>query len=221
MTSDKGISKPDDGHAEQSGPAAPQSFETWAIQEGLISESHGIRFVNAMCDVASKAWYAALAASPAVPAQSTDIAEIFDRQQAGFERCYEALGITDERERSWSSLVMAIIDLAKSAQSGEPIYQTGWPTPETVWGDVPKDAYDTYTEFGYTRRRIVYAAPQATQSGEAVAIVESWTNGSYHRNYRLKWLKDVPEGTSLYASPQSSPTAVVLGDERHQRGEEN
>jgi hypothetical protein len=36
------------------------------------------------------------------------VAEIFDRQQAGFERCFEALGIADDRERSWSSLVLAI-----------------------------------------------------------------------------------------------------------------
>jgi hypothetical protein len=36
------------------------------------------------------------------------INEIFDRQSAGFERCYEALGIADDRERSWSALVLAI-----------------------------------------------------------------------------------------------------------------
>lgn len=36
------------------------------------------------------------------------VKEIFDRQEAGFERCYEALGINDDRERSWSSLVLAI-----------------------------------------------------------------------------------------------------------------
>jgi hypothetical protein len=37
-----------------------------------------------------------------------NIEELFSRQQAGFERCFEALGITDDRERSWSSLVLAI-----------------------------------------------------------------------------------------------------------------
>jgi hypothetical protein len=44
--------------------AAP-SFEAWATKEGLISESHGVRFVNSMCDVARKAWDAAIAAGGA------------------------------------------------------------------------------------------------------------------------------------------------------------
>ncbi len=34
-----------------------------------------------------------------------------------------------------------------------------------------------------------------------VAEVESWTNGSYSRNYKLRWLKDVAEGERLYALP--------------------
>lgn len=46
------------------------------------------------------------------------VAEIFDRQDAGFERCYEALGITDDRERSWSSLVMAVNDAQADPQDG-------------------------------------------------------------------------------------------------------
>jgi hypothetical protein len=47
------------------------------------------------------------------------VAEIFDRQDAGFERCYEALGIADDRERSWSSLVMAISDALAVTQDGD------------------------------------------------------------------------------------------------------
>jgi hypothetical protein len=41
---------------------------------------------------------------------------------------------------------------------------------------------------------------------EPVAEVESWTNGSYHRNYKLKWLKDVEQGTKLYSEPVMNPT---------------
>jgi hypothetical protein len=41
--------------------AAP-TFDAWATKEGLISESHGVRFVNSMCDVARKVWDAAIAA---------------------------------------------------------------------------------------------------------------------------------------------------------------
>jgi hypothetical protein len=48
---------------------------------------------------------------------------------------------------------------------------------------------------------LIVAAVNATAS-EPAAIVESWTNGSYHRNYRIKWLKDVPEGTKLYDVPK-------------------
>jgi hypothetical protein len=36
---------------------------------------------------------------------------------------------------------------------------------------------------------------------EAVATAESWTNGSYHRNYKLTWHKNVEAGTKLYAAP--------------------
>ena len=36
---------------------------------------------------------------------------------------------------------------------------------------------------------------------EPVAKVESWTNGSYSRNYKLRWLRDVNEGAKLYALP--------------------
>ena len=42
-------------------------------------------------------------------------AEVFDIQQAGFERCFEALGIADDRERSWSSLVLALTGVATDA----------------------------------------------------------------------------------------------------------
>jgi hypothetical protein len=37
-------------------------FEAWAVSEGLIRESHGVLSVNAVCDVAKKAWLAALSA---------------------------------------------------------------------------------------------------------------------------------------------------------------
>ena len=36
---------------------------------------------------------------------------------------------------------------------------------------------------------------------EPVALVESWANGSYSRNYKLRWLRDVNEGAKLYALP--------------------
>jgi len=41
----------------------------------------------------------------------------------------------------------------------------------------------------------------AQPEGEPVATVTSWTNGSYWRNYKLEWHKDVPEGTKLFTHP--------------------
>ncbi|MDN7820476.1 hypothetical protein [Burkholderia vietnamiensis] len=40
---------------------------------------------------------------------------------------------------------------------GEPIYQTCWQYPASVWGDVEKDVYDNYQTYRYACRRIVYA----------------------------------------------------------------
>ncbi|WP_244207391.1 hypothetical protein [Paraburkholderia fungorum] len=60
------------------------------------------------------------------------------------------------------------------AQSREPIYQTGWPTPETVWGDVDKVTYETYSAFGYTRRRIVYTAPLDKDASKPAGITKEW-----------------------------------------------
>ena len=55
--------------------------------------------------------------------------------------------------------------------------------------------------------------PAGGESRDAVAEVESWTNGSYHRNYKLRWIKDVESGTKLYAAAQPS-RAEVLTDEQ-------
>jgi hypothetical protein len=53
------------------GEGKSEQFEAWAMQAGLISESHGIRFVNSMCDVARKAWQAS--------------------RRAALEECWEAV----------------------------------------------------------------------------------------------------------------------------------
>lgn len=55
-------------------------------------------------------------------AQATaDLDEISGKQRAGFERCFEALGIAanDDRERSWSSLVLAIEAAKESKGRGD------------------------------------------------------------------------------------------------------
>ncbi|OIQ64934.1 hypothetical protein GALL_535120 [mine drainage metagenome] len=55
----------------------------------------------------------------------------------------------------------------------------------------------------------------AVEDASPVVEVESWTNGSYSRNYRLKWHRDVPEGTKLYATPQRC--AVDIPEWMHPR----
>lgn len=41
---------------------------------------------------------------------------------------------------------------------------------------------------------------------EPVAEIESWTNGSYHRNYKLRWFDNgLREGTKLYIVHKDAP----------------
>ena len=67
-------------------------------------------------------------------------------------------------------------------------------------------------------RRALSSAPTASAQGAPVAIVESWTNGSYHRNYNLRWMKDVEPGTKLYKTPQPAPAVAKEGMTEEQRG---
>jgi len=52
---------------------------------------------------------------PEVQSQDWMLKELFERQQAGFEECYKALGIDDDRERSWSALVLALQEKTEDA----------------------------------------------------------------------------------------------------------
>ena len=56
--------------------------------------------------------------------------------------------------------------------------------------------------------RAAIADEQAQQLAvpQPVARVDSWTNGSYSRNYKITWLENVPEGTLLYAAAQGAKT---------------
>lgn len=52
-------------------------------------------------------------------------------------------------------------------------------------------------------------------SAEPVARVESWTNGSYHRNYKLTWLEgsgNLERGALLYAAAPVAAQAEPSGD---------
>ena len=57
-----------------------------------------------------------------------------------------------------------------------------------------------------------WGAP-ATASGEPVAKVVSWTNGSYSRNYKLEWLRQVEEGALLYTAPPAQEVRVPLSSQ--------
>lgn len=68
-------------------------------------------------------------------------------------------------------------------------------------------------------RASALAAP-AAQEAEPVATVQSYSSGSYWRNYKLEWHRDVPEGTKLYARPprpqaDAGAVAAACGDDDH------
>ena len=65
-----------------------------------------------------------------------------------------------------------------------------------------------YTTAQMEALRLAVAA-EAVRGAEAVATVESWTNGSYHRNYKIAWHRDVPEGAKLYTTPPAGSVEVT------------
>ena len=60
-------------------------------------------------------------------------------------------------------------------------------------------------------RDALRAKVEAMERQEPVAIVESWANGSYSRNYKLRWIKDAAEGANLYLAPgaQAQPAPSI------------
>ncbi len=62
--------------------------------------------------------------------------------------------------------------------------------------------YDDSNEYLSRITALESQLAELRQGGEAVATVESWTNGSHWRNYKLTWHKEVEAGTKLYTRPQ-------------------
>ena len=50
-------------------------------------------------------------------------------------------------------------------------------------------------------RDALRAEIDAIKNQAPVAKVETWTNGSYSRHYKIVWIRDVDEGAMLYALP--------------------
>jgi hypothetical protein len=101
------------------------------------------------------------------------VAEIFDRQDAGFERCYEALGIADDRERSWSSLVMAISDALAVTQDGDDREELALEltvefAPKHEYRD-PDTGENCFSALGFARDLI---AALASNKAAAVAVAQ-------------------------------------------------
>lgn len=71
---------------------------------------------------------------------------------------------------------------------------------------------------GYVKQKYIRAdlATQPAAAQEAAATVESFTNGSYHRNYKLRWHKNVDAGTQLFAAPVTAAPARVTRDDAEQ-----
>ncbi|MCH1907962.1 hypothetical protein MKP15_04140 [Stenotrophomonas sp. Y6] len=77
------------------------------------------------------------------------------------------------------------------------------------WKECDRAAFDVVTASRPADARKLYAAP-VTAAQEAVATVESFTNGSYHRNYKLRWHKNVDAGTQLFAAPVTAAPADLI-----------
>lgn len=130
------------------------------------------------------------------------------RQAICIQQCAAAIG--PETSATINGLPNAVKALAEhnaaleaqiaAAEKQEPIYQTGWPTPETVWGDVPKDAYDSYTDFGYTRRRILYTHPLPPDA-------DGWRKDAL----RYRWLRAQHWDESTLFVVAAHHSAVRLG----------
>jgi hypothetical protein len=134
-----------------------------------------------------------------VPADP-NIEGIFQRQQAGFERCYEALGITDDRERSWSSLVLAVGDIVAFEKSSAAAYaklQRDYTALKELCSRSETAAAEAQTELKRLAR--------AYQPSEPVATL--------HDDGYFTWHGAKPEGfhyagwrMSVYSAPQPAKT---------------
>ena len=83
--------------------------------------------------------------------------------------------------------ITELIDRLEAAEKAvTEAYQRGYATGQ---GEIEKE------------RDALRARIEQMERQEPVAVVESWTNGSYSRNYKLQWLRDVNEGARLYALP--------------------
>lgn len=87
-----------------------------------------------------------------------------DRQEAGFERCYEAFGVTDDRERSWSALVIALKDATRDAATSDgPVI--GY--VNTKWAEHRKGTTTIYPELHPRLATFpVFAAIESQRSGD-------------------------------------------------------
>lgn len=102
-----------------------------------------------------------------------------------------------------------------------PVVPAEWPTSEMTMAFAKVfNVFDQKATFPPAFRAAIAAAPAApvvqpaAQQGEAVARVVSWTNGSYWRNYKLEWLRDVPEGAMLYTAPPARQAVALTEEQR-------
>jgi hypothetical protein len=79
---------------------------------------------------------------------------------------------------------------------------------DPMYGIRPVDYFTADQMRAYAAEAVRAALAQPQPSAEPVARVVSWANGSYSRNYKLEWLRDVPEGAALYTT-QPAPAQPV------------
>jgi len=129
------------------------------------------------------------------------------------------MGVLDRMKVQAESALAAPSD---SAETRGPAGVIAWYRDETI--DTREDSQGlppNYVPFrrihGYPERpygegwKPLFDSAQEHQ--EPVAEIESWTNGSYSRNYKVHWLRDVDAGTKLYTAPAATRAQGAVTDE--------
>lgn len=112
-------------------------------------------------------------------------------------------GLREDKRPQSSTIVHALLDRLEAAEA-EALEQARL----NGMGSEREAALLSKLEAAEKERDALRAKIAEMERQEPVAKVESWTNGSYTRHYKLKWLRDVGEGAALYALPgaQSAPS---------------
>ena len=108
-------------------------------------------------------------------------------------------GLREDKRPQSSAIVHALLDRLEAAEKELAELRSSMKFRTSLIGRIEAE------------RDALRAKVEAMERQEPVAIVESWANGSYSRNYKLRWIKDAAEGANLYLAPgaQAQPAPSI------------